>query len=194
MASLPLLFGCVLAGGVVIHYGTKELSGTWASASSSGGSASTPATIDPADAPAAAQKALQRAQALVGSPYSQAGHASAFDAAAAEVLKLGTDCSGALSTVLGPLGAGILSSPQTTQTLPDAAGIQSGAGQYITIYDRDTGATNEEHMIFNILGNWFEEGGNSTFNPSGGFSQLTAAQAQGELDGGDFQQYHPQGM
>jgi hypothetical protein len=42
-----------------------------------------------------------------------------------------------------------------------------------------------------IMGKWFESGGNSKYNPSGGVTNLTAAQAGGELAGGGFQAYHP---
>jgi cell wall-associated NlpC family hydrolase len=46
----------------------------------------------------------------------------------------GYDCSGFVSAVLH--AAGYLSGPDTTQTLPDSAGILSGPGKYVTIYDR----------------------------------------------------------
>ncbi len=50
------------------------------------------------------------------------------------VVGAGYDCSGFVSEVLH--SAGYLSSPDTTQTLPGSSGIVSGAGKYVTIYDR----------------------------------------------------------
>ena len=50
------------------------------------------------------------------------------------VVGSGYDCSGFVSEVLH--SAGYLSSPDTTQTLPGSAGIASGPGKYVTIYDR----------------------------------------------------------
>src|SRR5262249_43285236 len=51
--------------------------------------------------------------------------------------------------------------------------------------------TANEHTLIDIMGKWFESGGNSKFNPKGGVAQLTAQQAAGELAGGGFQAYHP---
>jgi NlpC/P60 family len=52
----------------------------------------------------------------------------------------GYDCSGFVSMVLH--SAGYLSGPDTTQTLPDSAGILSGPGKYVTIYDRTVNTMN----------------------------------------------------
>jgi hypothetical protein len=52
----------------------------------------------------------------------------------------GYDCSGFVSAVLH--AAGYLSGPDTTQTLPDSAGILSGPGKYVTIYDRTINTMN----------------------------------------------------
>ncbi len=50
------------------------------------------------------------------------------------VASAGYDCSGFVSEVLH--AGGYLTSPETTQTLPGAAGIANGPGKYVTIYDR----------------------------------------------------------
>lgn len=50
------------------------------------------------------------------------------------VVGAGYDCSGFVSAVLH--SGGYLNSPETTQTLPGAAGIVRGRGRYVTIYDR----------------------------------------------------------
>jgi len=151
--------------------------------------------VSAANAPAKVQAALARAESLVGAPYSEANHAGAFAQTAAEVKKLGTDCSGLVSTTLGPLGAGILSAPQTTATLPTADGISTGAGKYISVYDRSTEGA-QDHTIIDIAGNWFESGGNTTDNPSSndGVTALSDAEARAELAGGGFTLYHPTGL
>ena len=86
-------------------------------------------------------------------------------------------------------GGGQHARPLTTSGLPGV--LQKGKGQYVTVYDRATGAEMERHTIIDVLGKFFESGGNSKDNPSGGVSQLTNAQAAGELSGGGFVAYHP---
>jgi hypothetical protein len=141
---------------------------------------------------AGAEAMLTAAQSVVGGPYSQANHAGAFTQSAAEIKRLGTDCSGFVSYVLGQ--AGYLSAPQTTVTLPDSPNIEPGAGTYVTIYDRPLPG-DEGHVIIDILGNWFEAGGNTADNPSGGIAQITAQGAQSELTGGGgYEALHPVGL
>ena len=60
--------------------------------------------------------------------------------ASAWLIESGFDCSGFVSEVLH--SAGYLDSPDTTQTLPDSAGILSGPGKYVTIYDRTINTMN----------------------------------------------------
>jgi hypothetical protein len=132
-----------------------------------------------AGAPAKVDAMLALATSLEGAPYSKANHAGAFTQSVATVKQLGTDCSGFVSVLLGPLGAGVLTAPQTTQTLPGQPGISDGPGQYVTIYDRDTGAVDDEHVIIDIAGHWFESGGNSSVNLSGndGITSIAAPPA-----------------
>lgn len=73
---------------------------------------------------------LNEARLLNGLPYVWGGgHTDP-----AWVIGSGYDCSGFVSEVLH--SAGYLSSPDTTQTLPGSAGIVSGPGKLVTIYDR----------------------------------------------------------
>jgi membrane-bound lytic murein transglycosylase B len=134
----------------------------------------------------AAESMLVAAYSAVGGPYSQANHDS-FGRTAADLRRLGTDCSGFVSWVLDQVDPGF--GNQTTVTLPDQRGIQLGVGQYVTMWDRplpgDLG-----HVIINILGTWFESGGNTTFNPAGGIAPMSETQAVGELTGGGFLPYH----
>jgi hypothetical protein len=143
-------------------------------------------------APAMVQKAFQRASGMAAQdgPYSQAAHASAFTAPLAAIKQAGTDCSGFVSSVLGPLGAGVLKAPQTTQTIYDQPGIQDGKGKWITIFDRMTGPVDQEHVIMSIGGQFFESGGQLGKGPSA----MTAGEARSELAGGGFQIFHPAGM
>jgi cell wall-associated NlpC family hydrolase len=119
-------------------------------------------------APAAVQTMLQKAQSLVGRPYVWGGGHSASDWQNAS----GYDCSGFVSAVLG--SAGVISGPQSTQTLPSQPNLAAGPGQYVTIYDRDNNPDpSQDHVIINIGGNWFESGGNSADNPSGGVARIS---------------------
>ena len=51
---------------------------------------------------------------------------------------------------------GYLSAPADTTSLPTQAGILSGPGQYVTIYDRTSG---QGHVIIEIAGQFYESGG-----------------------------------
>lgn len=135
---------------------------------------------------AGAETMLVAAFSAVGGPYSQANHGS-FGQTAAELRRAGTDCSGFVSWVLNQVDPGF--GTQTTVTLPDQPGILPGVGQYVTMWDRPLPG-NQGHVIINILGTWFESGGNSAYNPAGGISPMSEAQAVGELTGGGFLPYH----
>jgi cell wall-associated NlpC family hydrolase len=89
---------------------------------------------------------------LAGTPYVWGGGHSGWNDAD------GYDCSGFVSAVLH--AAGYLSEPQTTQTLPAADDIVSGAGRYVTLFDRTDGAgITDDHVIIDIDGQWWEAGG-----------------------------------
>jgi hypothetical protein len=137
--------------------------------------------------PAAVVAMLATARSLIGTQYTHGGgHGSTFDPVAV-LKKIGVDCSGFVSAVLH--GGGVsLPGPLTTTGL--AADLQKGKGSDgVTVYDR--AGVSQAHTIIDILGKYFESGGNSKYNPSGGVSELTKAQAAGELSGGGFEAYHP---
>lgn len=70
----------------------------------------------------------------------------------------GYDCSGFVSAVLH--AADYLSAPVSTQTLVSQPGIVSGPGRWVTIFDRtDAPTTNDDHVIIDIDGQWWESGG-----------------------------------
>ena len=137
-----------------------------------------------------AVKMLLAAYSAVGGPYSQANHDS-FGQTAADLRSLGTDCSGFVSWVLDQVYPSF--GNQTTVTLPAQPGVQFGTGHYVTMWDRPLPG-NEGHVIINILGTWFESGGNTTYNPAGGIAPMAEAQAVGELTGGGFLPFHLQGL
>jgi Transglycosylase SLT domain len=139
---------------------------------------------------AGAETMLAAAASAVGGPYSQANHDS-FGQTAAELRIAGTDCSGFVSWVLDQVDPGF--GNQTTVTLPNQPGVLPGVGQYVTIWDRPLPG-DEGHVIINILGTWFESGGNTAYNPAGGIAPMSEAQALGELSGGGFLPYHLAGM
>ena len=137
-----------------------------------------------------AETMLVAAFSAVGGPYSRANHDS-FGQTAADLRRAGTDCSGFVSWVLDQVDPGF--GNQTTVTLPDQPGIQPGVGEYVTMWDRPLPG-DQGHVIINILGTWFESGGNSFDNPGGGISPMSEAQAVGELTGGGFLPYHLMGL
>ncbi len=96
------------------------------------------------------QAMISEANSLVGEPYIWGGGHSNWTP------QPGYDCSGFVSAVLH--AGGYLSSPQDTATLPSAAGIQPGPGQYVTIYDRDESGQ-EGHVIIDLGGQFYESGG-----------------------------------
>jgi cell wall-associated NlpC family hydrolase len=124
-----------------------------------------------ADAPAQVQAMVNEADSLIGKPYIYGGGHSGWGAQA------GYDCSGFVSAVLH--AGGYLSEPQTTQGLPDQPGIESGPGQYVTIYDRNTGPTDNEHVIIEIDGQFYESGGEAgAWGGGGGVEKInTPSQA-----------------
>jgi cell wall-associated NlpC family hydrolase len=99
----------------------------------------------------------QEADSLLGEPYVYGGGHENW------APQTGYDCSGFVSAVLH--AGGYLSSPQDTTSLPSAAGIESGPGQYVTIYDRSQ-AGEAGHVIIDIDGQFYESGGES--GPWGG--------------------------
>jgi peptidoglycan DL-endopeptidase CwlO len=115
------------------------------------------------------QSMVQEANSLLGKPYVWGGGHNNFGP------QSGYDCSGFVSAVLH--AGGYLTSPQDTETLPSAAGIESGPGQYVTIYDRTTPGQ-EGHVIMSIDGQFYESGGQSgTWGGGGGVEKISTPSA-----------------
>ena len=113
---------------------------------------------------------VNEANSLLGKPYVYGGGHSGWGP------QSGYDCSGFVSAVLH--AGGYLSSPQDTVTLPSQAGMESGPGQYVTIYDR-TQPGQSGHVIIQIDGQFYESGGEAGAWGGGGgvekINQPTAA-------------------
>jgi cell wall-associated NlpC family hydrolase len=115
------------------------------------------------------QSMIQEADSLVGKPYVWGGGHNNFGP------QSGYDCSGFVSAVLH--AGGYLTSPQDTETLPTAAGIESGPGQYVTLYDRTTPGQ-EGHVIMEINGQFYESGGQQgTWGGGGGVQKISTPSA-----------------
>jgi cell wall-associated NlpC family hydrolase len=96
------------------------------------------------------QAMVDEANSLVGKPYVYGGGHSGWGP------QTGYDCSGFVSAVLH--AGGYLSSPQDTVTLPSQPGMESGPGQYVTVYDRALPGESG-HVIIDINGQFYESGG-----------------------------------
>jgi len=132
----------------------------------------------------------------LGAPSAEAMLAAAQAAAAAHIgystsvntsgLLSGfrSDCSGFVSWVLHMGGVNV--GDATTVTLPSASGIVAGVGQQVTLWNRPQPGQ-QGHVIINILGQWFESGGQL----GGGVTSMTAGQAAQELGVSDLSQLGP---
>jgi cell wall-associated NlpC family hydrolase len=90
------------------------------------------------------------ANSLVGKPYVIGGGHGGWGP------QSGYDCSGFVSTVLH--AGGYLSQPVDTTALPNQPGLESGPGQYVTVYDRALPGQSG-HVIIQINGQFYESGG-----------------------------------
>jgi cell wall-associated NlpC family hydrolase len=95
---------------------------------------------------------IKTARSLIGTPYVYGGGHGAWGNGS------GLDCSGFVSAVLH--SAGYLNAPQTTEGFAAQPGIAAGHGHYVTIYDRTNCGANE-HVIIDLNGTFYEEGGGS---------------------------------
>lgn len=93
---------------------------------------------------------VNEANSLVGKPYIVGGGHSGWGP------QSGYDCSGFVSAVLH--AGGFLTSPVDTTALPSQAGMVSGPGQYVTVYDRALPGQSG-HVIIEINGQFYESGG-----------------------------------
>jgi cell wall-associated NlpC family hydrolase len=112
-----------------------------------GTTGTTAATCSPG---AQVQAMTNMANSLVGLPYVYGGGHSGWGP------QSGYDCSGFVSAVLH--AGGYLSQPVDTTALPSQAGMESGPGQYVTVYDRAQPGQSG-HVIIEINGQFYESGG-----------------------------------
>lgn len=111
----------------------------------------------------------QEANSLVGKPYVYGGGHGRW------APQSGYDCSGFVSAVLH--AGGYLSTPQDTTSLPNAAGMESGPGQYVTVYDRSQPGQ-DGHVIIDIDGQFYESGGESgSWGGGGGVEKISTPSA-----------------
>ncbi len=140
--------------------------------------------------PAGAQRMLAAAQAVLGSHYNQGNHDAVSDTPAT-IMLLGTDCSGFVSYLMGPNGAGLWSESYTTDTMSAAPNLQEGggtSGHYVTIYNNPNPG-NLGHVFIDVEGQWFEDNGQD------GARQMSAGDVQSYLESGEYTQvFHPVGM
>jgi cell wall-associated NlpC family hydrolase len=101
-------------------------------------------------APAQVQAMTNMVNSLVGLPYVYGGGHSGWGP------QPGYDCSGFVSAVLH--AGGYLSQPVDTTSLPQQPGMESGPGQYVTVYDRAQPGQSG-HVIIEISGQFYESGG-----------------------------------
>jgi hypothetical protein len=107
---------------------------------------------------------VNEANSLVGKPYVYGGGHSGWGA------QSGYDCSGFVSAVLH--AGGYLTSPVDTTALPSQAGMVSGPGQYVTVYDRALSGQNG-HVIIDINGQFYESGGmHGSWGGGGGVEKI----------------------
>lgn len=154
-------------------------------------SAQTTSELLPAGSgPAGAQRMLAAAQAVIGATYNQGNHDDVSESEAT-VRQLGTDCSGFVSWLIGPNGAGLWSQTYTTVTMSQAPNLEPGtgtAGHYVTIYNNPLPG-NAGHVFIDIEGRWFEDAGGI------GVHQMDASEVQSYLESGQYTQiFHPVGM
>jgi cell wall-associated NlpC family hydrolase/uncharacterized protein YukE len=108
---------------------------------------------------------IKSADGLLGTPYVYGGGHGAGG---------GLDCSGFVSAVLR--SGGYLNGAVTTEGFASQAGIASGPGRYVTIYDR-TACGPDEHVIIAINGRFYESGGGSASGGAPFVHQFTPSSA-----------------
>jgi hypothetical protein len=95
---------------------------------------------------------LTMARLLNGLPYVWGGGHANF-----AMVQSGYDCSGFVSAVLH--AGGYLDGPVTTQALPGQPLMLPGRGRHVTIRDRTYLSADQDHVIIDIDGRWWESGG-----------------------------------
>lgn len=177
LSGLTALEDSEISGSSGLTAGTSSNDEALLEALQSAGTQQTTATSDSGAAGGTAtsssdpriQSMTQEADSLIGKPYVWGGGHAGWGPSS------GYDCSGFVSAVLH--AGGYLSSPQDTTTLPSAAGIEQGPGQYVTIYDRDQPGQ-EGHVIMEINGQFYESGGeHGSWGGGGGVEQISTPSA-----------------
>jgi len=131
---------------------------------------STVGTATTGGEPAQVQAMTNMADSLVGKPYVYGGGHSGWGPQA------GYDCSGFVSAVLH--AGGYLSEPVDTTALPQQAGMESGPGQYVTVYDRALPGQSG-HVIIEINGQFYESGGShGAWGGGGGVEKIGTPSAE----------------
>ena len=142
-----------------------------------------------AGAPGDAQKLLGMIHAVAGGVYNQANHAD-INENAAQIKKLGTDCSGLISWLMGPHGLGIWNTSLATPAIADAPGMQAGRGKQITVWNNKQ-AGNAGHVFIQIGSRFFASEGGV------GIREISSAEATNYIqhgsDGGTYEALHPKG-
>ena len=145
----------------------------------------------PGESSAAADKILNMARSVLGGPYNQATHATAFTESAQQIKQTGTDCSGFVSWLMGPDGLGVWKQALATPEIQNAPGIQKGPGKSITIYNNPLPG-NAGHVFVEIDGNYFQSAGGGA-----GIQAISSSQAQQMIQQGDngapYTALHPAG-
>ncbi len=151
---------------------TPDLASLLPSTSSLGASTGSTLGTTAATGPAAAQvqAMTNTANSLVGKPYVYGGGHSGWGP------QSGYDCSGFVSAVLH--AGGYLSQPVDTTALPNQPGMESGPGQYVTVYDRALPGQSG-HVIIEINGQFYESGGShGAWGGGGGVEKIGTPSAQ----------------
>ena len=121
-------------------------------------------------AAAQVQAMTNMANSLVGKPYVYGGGHSGWGP------QTGYDCSGFVSAVLH--AGGYLSQPVDTTSLPSQAGMESGPGQYVTVYDRALPGQSG-HVVIEINGQFYESGGShGSWGGGGGVEKIGTPSAE----------------
>jgi cell wall-associated NlpC family hydrolase len=141
--------GIGTTGGLTPMLATGTPSGL-ATASPTLATGMTGTTAATGSAGAQVQAMTNMANSLVGLPYVYGGGHGGWGP------QSGYDCSGFVSAVLH--AGGYLSQPVDTTTLPQQPGMESGPGQYVTVYDRAQPGQSG-HVIIEINGQFYESGG-----------------------------------
>lgn len=209
--NLPLAFAELLIGGILVDAGIKgdsianvikgqakqspvagvsDATGGGQAGQGTGGGKGTPG-LSSGSPNASLMLAAATAASAAHLPYSTSVQSSGLLAG------FRSDCSGFVSWVLSR--GGVNTADATTVTLPSF--LQAGPGSQVTVWNRPLPGQ-QGHVIINILGHWFESGGQA----GGGIVNMTASQVAselgvaslGQLGGGQtpngFAPLHPNGL